>query len=151
MDFSDPWFKERKPPSQWHEMLILWVPLVGMDGIPRYGRTPPKGENPLFDMVYSTIHSALLGVKFEHLTSQAEQAQQDHLKKLAIIASNQTDAAAAIGSAFVVLEEISDGVPFTVQIDRNRNGYVVNKSWTGATLVDAMAAYVAARQARRKG
>lgn len=76
MDFSDPWYAAQPLPTEWHHLLIKWLPLVTMDGKPKFGRTPAFGERGSFDMVYLTIGGALNAVKLEQLASLASKEAQ---------------------------------------------------------------------------
>lgn len=146
MDYSEDFFLKLKPENEQQKRFIYWVMMThANNGHPRYGRLPGYGISVLHDVFYTSLHTTMQAMRLCEMADVMEAATKKRLEEMALLANSQTDAASAIGSALLTLEDemIKAGQPQVhIQFDRTSGGsWIVNQTARGTTLLEATVAY----------
>ena len=146
MDYTDKFFQALKPASEQQQRFIYWVMMTdAIKAQPRYGRLPSFGISAIHDVFYTALYTAMQAMRVCEMADVVDQATRKRLEEMALLANSSVDAAAAIGSALLTLEEemIKAGQPQVhIQFDRTSGGsWIVNQTARGTTLLEATVAY----------
>lgn len=161
MDYTDKFFQTLKPASEQQQHFIYWVMMTQIVSgkkipiptvQPRYGRLPGYGISAIHDVFYNSLHVSMQAMRVCEMADLMDEATNKRLEEMALLANSSVDAAAAIGSALLTLEEelVKNKQPLVhIQFERTSGGrWIVNQNAQGATLLEATVAYCTKRIAK---
>lgn len=158
MDYSEEFFRNLKPANEQQRNFIYWVMMTQVivsknmpvpTVQPRYARLPGYGISAIHDVFYNSLHTSMQAMRVCEMADVMDAEAKKRLEEMALLANSQTDAAAAIGSALLTLEDelIKANEPRVhIQFERTSGGkWIVNQMSHGSTLLEATVAYCTKR------